>query len=728
MQKKFSTLSPITLQDDKIPEIYKTIFREALEDKDVWNVGVTGSNGSGKSSLIKSVEKTCEKKFMYISLADFKSFDSEKQENENNISNIEKKIINQLIHQVDETESNLIGYKQSIKNRKKNLEMKNIFSEMFIELIAFLFVFKLQLTYLKPGTDFFSWFIYYILILYPILFIFFIIYDISKVSKNINKNPKLLLDKVSYANLELTLNNDEKKESYFDRYLIDILCLFDQSNFEVVIFEDLDRFENYNIFVRLREINYLINKANNDKKTIKFFYVINDNDFIPEEKTKFFELIIPVLPITTSNNSYDRLIELFSNEVDTTFRLMLERISRYIVDFRLLKNITNEYKIYYQILIVDNKLKLQPTQLYSIIVYKNLYTNDYQQLLRREGNMFFLLNGAKNVLKGSRKKPIHTLLKENITHNSVVEEYKKHINYEGRDRDLIFELLLYGYIDEHFEDYTTYFCGADITVEDKNFIVRVQSERESKYNKTKAEISESLNYEIKDIERVFKELTIYNFKSSYILNYKIAERVIEDDDEVILKIFLDTLCQTKVYHHKNYPINNIYNKLGKKYQPRYLLFLLKYSDEKQVSEIFRDVMLIMNLVSSIPRIFKILDKKHSGGFNNNYSLKKIFNLIESIFAACDLETILNVNKITNNGIVVILNKYEGYFILNWKTENNKKFVSFLKRVNYIFEENYQNDIEEKNKFLYLYAAAYNKGISKEELELKFKFGENQIDG
>lgn len=726
MSEKFSTLSPIVLSNKEIPEVYKTIFKEALENNDIWNIGVTGANGSGKSSLIKSIERTREKDFMYISLADFKSFNSEKMENENDISIIEKKIINQLIHQVNETESNLIGYKQNIKNRKENLDIKNIIGEIFIELIIFLFVFKLQLTYLSPGTDFFSWIVYYSLILYPILFIFFIIYDISKISKKINKTQKLLLNKVSYSNLELTLNNDQEKESYFDRYLIDILCLFDQSNFKEVIFEDLDRFENYNIFVRLREINYLINKANNDKDPIKFFYVINDDNFIPEEKTKFFELIIPVLPVTTSNNSYDRLIELFNSDVDETFRSMLERISRYLVDFRLLKNITNEYKIYYQILIVDNKLKLKPTQLYSILVYKNLFTTDYQHLLRGEGKLFFLLNGAKSVFTESGEKPIHALLEENITHSSV-DEYRKYISYEERYKELIFELLLYGCIDEHFEDYTTYFCGASITIEDKNFIVRVQSEREPKFNRTKSEISESLDYEIKDIDRVFKELTLHNFKNSYILNYKIAERVIEDDNEITLKIFLNTLCQTKIYHHKNYPINSIYDKLSKKYQSRYLLYIFQYSDENQVSDIFRDDLLIKNLVSSIPKLFKILVKKNSLPIitDSNYSIQKIFNLIESIFNACELESILNINA--DNGIEEILKVYETHFVLNWKTENNKKFVSFLKKVNYIFEENYQNDIKEKNNFLYLYVNAYNKEIPKEILEQKIKFAENELD-
>jgi len=63
-----------------------------------------------------------------------------------------------------------------------------------------------------------------------------------------------------------------------------------------VIFEDIDRFENTEIFVKLRELNNIINNSKQISRKVVFVYAIRDDMFIDKERTKFFYFIVPVIP------------------------------------------------------------------------------------------------------------------------------------------------------------------------------------------------------------------------------------------------------------------------------------------------------------------------------------------------------------------------------------------------------------------------------------------------
>lgn len=62
--------------------------------------------------------------------------------------------------------------------------------------------------------------------------------------------------------------------SYFGKYLNEVLYLFDQCAADVIVFEDMDRYNANRIFERLREVNYLINvqrSKQEDAKPLRFF-------------------------------------------------------------------------------------------------------------------------------------------------------------------------------------------------------------------------------------------------------------------------------------------------------------------------------------------------------------------------------------------------------------------------------------------------------------------------
>ncbi|EAT0787743.1 hypothetical protein EJ254_24610, partial [Salmonella enterica] len=110
---------------------------------------------------------------------------------------------------------------------------------------------------------------------------------------------------------------EESEESYFDRYLNEVLYLFENVNADAIIFEDMDRFNSNHIFERLHEVNRLVNiqrtLAGHKKSTLRFIYLLRDDIFISKDRTKFFDYIIPVIPVVDSSNSYDHFISHFDD-------------------------------------------------------------------------------------------------------------------------------------------------------------------------------------------------------------------------------------------------------------------------------------------------------------------------------------------------------------------------------------------------------------------------------
>jgi len=74
---------------------------------------------------------------------------------------------------------------------------------------------------------------------------------------------KFKVSKVSFNSASITF--DKNNSSIFNKYLDEIIYFFEATKFNVVVFEDLDRFENVTIFSKLRELNRLINNSEHIK-------------------------------------------------------------------------------------------------------------------------------------------------------------------------------------------------------------------------------------------------------------------------------------------------------------------------------------------------------------------------------------------------------------------------------------------------------------------------------
>ena len=226
---------------------------------------------------------------------------------------------------------------------------------------------------------------------------------------------------ISINGNQLVVDND--KLPFFDKYLDEILYLFDNCNADAIVFEDIDRFDSVKVFERIKEVIYLANikRINAGTKKLKFFFLLRDDIFKKaKERTKFFDVIIPIIPVVDSSNSYDKILERiesfpYDKKINNDF---LKGLSVYIDDMRMLTNIVNEFIIYNEQL-ADIKLDLN--KLFAIITYKNLFPDDFIKLQYHSGFVYTCFK-YKNDFSGKLLGKIDSRINE-IQKNIALFEY-----------------------------------------------------------------------------------------------------------------------------------------------------------------------------------------------------------------------------------------------------------------------------------------------------------------
>lgn len=201
------------------------------------------------------------------------------------------------------------------------------------------------------------------------------------------KGNKIKVSKVNLKGAEASLNEEVQDETILDRDIKEIVYLLNSSESTVIVFEDLDRYGNIDIFTKLRELNYLLNSfvsKNGDKRIIKFVYMLKDGLFFSKNRTKFFDFIIPIVPIVDSKTSESELKNLLLDVSKAPDNKVLSDISLYVDDMRLLKNIVNEFIVYSNIIPLET-LELDKNKLFALITLKNIFPNEFDLLQEDKG-------------------------------------------------------------------------------------------------------------------------------------------------------------------------------------------------------------------------------------------------------------------------------------------------------------------------------------------------------
>lgn len=417
VENKFRDLAP-SQNAEGILE-YSEAIDFALASPHIKNIAITGPYGSGKSSIIRTYEeinKANIHKFLNISLATFKDEEFEEkstgeinrqseaknqEQTEQRHRLVEQSILQQMLYGADSQKLPYSRFRRIAKPTKP-----------YIKAISATFWGSLLFLLSKNTTTILSfdfskkWWIWSSISLFFALLSILIIAEIYKI---LFKTP---IKKVSLPKGEFE-TADLPEDSILNKHLDEIIYFFQETNYNVVVIEDFDRFESPEIFIKLREINKLINDnltgcSSNKKpsRSVKFLYALKDDMFLHKDRVKFFDFIIPVVPVINSSNSLDKIEERIKGQAyedyfrEDSNRLFLREVSFRLDDLRLIHNIFNEFNIYYSKLKSEN---LNITKLLAMIIYKNVYPCDFEALHFNKGALASLCD-MKNRLLAARKK------------------------------------------------------------------------------------------------------------------------------------------------------------------------------------------------------------------------------------------------------------------------------------------------------------------------------------
>lgn len=387
---KITVLSPSeNLKDEESYKSYEKRLAAALKHKLVLNIALTGIYGSGKSSVLntfkKSYKNNSEWRFLEVSLSTFKvekvsegnQADEESIDNEvrgltpDKIQLIERSILQQFFYAVPQCDIPLSRFKRITENSKESY--REVLGVIILGLWSYLYAFDL-VGFITDLIEFANWYKYFNLVILIACTLFLI-------DKIFSYGFGLKEIKFNLHNAEFNIKNEQEK-SILNDHLDEILYFFETTGKNVVIIEDLDRFNDTEIFIRLRELNSIINKS--CPHQVVFIYAIRDDIFEDNERSKFFDYIIPVIPIVNPTTAYDIVIKEYSSIADELDNKFLLNTCLYFSDMRLLKNILNEYEVYFDQLKI---LHIDKNKLFAMVVYKNYHPNEFAKLNSNSGEV-----------------------------------------------------------------------------------------------------------------------------------------------------------------------------------------------------------------------------------------------------------------------------------------------------------------------------------------------------
>lgn len=391
-QKHIESLSSGYPKNNNVKEfgVYSDYLKKAFKDPSIRNIAITGNYGIGKSSFLNKWSR--KKKYLFISLCSFSNRDSD---------SLECDLLQQLF----------LGCGYSAKDKqfvqdKWPLYKKVIFFVfgLIIGLTIYFFVFSnifeptLGVWNIKIPTEIIAKIKSIVYGLFAILLVFGIATFIEKFVEHFRLSKIAL--KFKNTEIEAESKNDIPT-SYIDRHRLDLVYALRQAAKKIdytIIFEDMDRLKMSDcrlIFTELRELNRLVNSGflgKKAKKTMRFIYVIHDAVFSDDNLNvisfdellhlKFFDYIMPIIPSLVGESSSNYVAKCFE-KVEIYDYQFINEISRYLVDYRLIKNITNEYVVAKDIFLSKNNDKLDSKdklQLMALIIYKNLMPCDYKKI------------------------------------------------------------------------------------------------------------------------------------------------------------------------------------------------------------------------------------------------------------------------------------------------------------------------------------------------------------
>lgn len=417
---QFEFLSPIS--EAEYSDVYIDALEQAVENTSVRNIAISAPYGAGKSSIIRTYcEKNQAKKHLTISLADFQGDRLEdsalfkgKEPPQSNTPpeggdgpedvgggpgrkfkkqqelELEERILKHFLYVP--APGKIIGsrFRRLWKKSFAPLFLKVLFVVISVLVVWFAMnpertVHRWQFAsdYMKQHLGMSTWWLY-VFVAIAVLGICIPITFLIKILLTKIKSMELhLFDKIRIEGFRV------EEDGAFNRYIDEIVYFFEKTKYEIVFFEDLDRFDSVGIFAKLREINTLLNENESIKKRRKvtFIYALRDDLFRGQEnRLKFFDFIIPVIPYISPTNARDRFTKYKTDHGLDLSEKFIVHVSPFIPDMRALIQSCNETLIMINTLNqMTPPFQLDDEKMMALMLYKNLYPEEYSMELEGKG-------------------------------------------------------------------------------------------------------------------------------------------------------------------------------------------------------------------------------------------------------------------------------------------------------------------------------------------------------
>lgn len=592
-------LSPCNIPAEDTSHLAVDDLKFALEQSDSRNIAVTGHYGSGKSSVANTCinEMGIGNRVLRISMSTFSLTTDSKPEGDALYSDdIEYKIIQHLLYKCDKSKIPYSRFNQIRQSKEKAISLYVACSLLAFACFIIAFepsIFRIDSFYDAYHDLFGEKAGWWINLVADILSIAYLVWFSFKAGRLLtSKLHQIRSVKVEANGVKLEASKDAEV-SVFNRYLDEIIYIIQANQYDYILFEDLDRLDNSDrLFLKIRELNMLINESETFKKqdrVVRFIYAIRDDVFTRELRTKCFDYIVAVVPVVDHYNVTDYLIKEYKKNglFKTIETAVLEQLLAKVAGLRELKNIVNEYTLFEKSLQthlgedVDN----YEQKLLAVIVYKNLYPQDFAKAYRKQGlfyavfkhkDLFYTdltkelkeksqaalqaMNEAREKIVATRKQYLDKM-NEGLTVTSLIKDGYDYTLEQVATKDNLFDLFAnddfdrYTYIEDDHEtvgesDYDFKFEDLEKKVtEDLDYYEAVYDHQEKYDNSNKERIG--LEKEIKVIENtslreLMKETGTKKAKD-ILINLYIQEYPAKEKEKPVVDYDLVDTLQSMLY-------------------------------------------------------------------------------------------------------------------------------------------------------------------------------------
>lgn len=419
----YSDMTPL----DSLSNEHESIkaLRWALFNPKIKNIALTGPYGAGKSSVIESYLKSHKRcKAINISLATFdgrtwdkiqqlvneERFDEAQALKKEFEDELEKGILKQLFYKVNADKIPLSRYRK--------LHHSNLWK--YAMGILLLVLVLLSALYLVFPSEVIAFLKDYLKGINTLREISLIVIALGFVFWGSSYAVRFVLSKFTVKEISVgdisAQGGEISTDSILNKNIDEMLYFFERTKYRVVFIEDLDRFNNTSIFIKLREINSILNNYEVIRKRgkITFVYAVKDDLFQEKtDRTKFFDFLIPIIPVINSTNSGEVMRNLLGigekREKDKEYpehdisQEFVTLVSPYIGDMRVLISTINEFWVYKRTLKDTQDVQLKDECMLALMIYKNLYPQDFALLEAETGNIKLAFKYKDKVLKEAQE-------------------------------------------------------------------------------------------------------------------------------------------------------------------------------------------------------------------------------------------------------------------------------------------------------------------------------------